>query len=191
MIPITLAYTQIEWSLDNATWVNATNTNNNFTIIEELDNGINESTQYYFRLRHVYDNDNSGWVYLTVRSETSGEISMSSLAVVGFLTLLSLLVLFLPKFVERFNEKEYTHTLIKGLIYALGILLLSLTSSVVASMSDNFGLGVNQEVFRFMFLLNWTAYCFIFFTILIFGKRSLDLWRMDKVSARRGDDGHD
>ena len=188
MLPLTMAFTQIQYSLDNSTWLNATSTNQNYTILEELDNGIDESTNYYFRIRFVYDNGNSDWSYVTSRTDTGGEASMGSLAIVGFLTLLSMFVLFLPRLINRFHEQDYVHTLIKGLVITLGIYLLSLTSVVVATISDTLGLGATQEVFRFMFFLNWTGYLVMFFTILFFGKRALDLWKMDKMNEKRGDD---
>ena len=178
--------TQIQYSLDNATWTNQTNTNQNHTIIEELRDGMDENTVYYFRLRNIYDNGNSSWVYTSTKTIPSGEIPMSSLAVIGFVTLITLGVFILPSKVGRFSKYNHYDYLFKGLIYTFGLLLLSLIAAMIATISDTFNLGVTQEVFRFLWFLEWGSYLSMFFVTLVFGKRALESWKVFKENKSMG-----
>jgi len=162
------------------------NTNQNYTIIEELGDGLNENTLYYYRLRNIYDNGNSSWVYTSTRTIPSGEIPMSSMAVIGFVTLITLGVFFIPSWIGRFSKFDHYDSLFRGLIYSVGLFLLSLIAGMIATISDTFGIGVTQEVFRFLWFLEWGSYLTIFFVILIFGKRSLESWKMFQENKSMG-----
>lgn len=93
LLPITVAYTEIQWSTDNVTFYALTNTSNTTIIIEGLDNGINESTQYCFRLRNVFDTGNSDWVYICQTTNTSGDIAMNDLAIIVLLVAFGILLI--------------------------------------------------------------------------------------------------
>ena len=189
--PQVLGWTQVEYSLDNVTWKNTTSTNNNLTIIEKLENGLDENTEYYFRLKNHYTNGASEWTYITTRTETSGEIPMSSLAIIGFVTLITIAVFILPNRVGRFSEYDHIDSLLKGLIYSFGLFLLSLITAMVGTVSETFSVGVTQEIFTFLFLIQWAAYFSILFVIILFTKRVITQWGQHIDNKRMGYDETD
>ena len=184
LIPYTTATIQIEVSLDNTTWRNITNINENGRQAVEV--SLNESTLYYFR----GTNDTANFTYFNQQTKTSGEIPLSSIAIIGFVTLLSLGVLFLPKMLKRFSDNEILNHALTGGCIVIGLFLLSLVSAMVATVSDTFKVGVTQEVFRFMYILNWTAYLTMCFIILLYGKKMLDTWKLNKEQERMGEDDY-
>ena len=179
-------FTQVQYSYDNVTFQNATNTNANYTILEELDDGINESTTYYFRVRHIYDNGTSNWTYMSTDTNTSGEVSMSSIAVVGFITLLTMLVFFLPRLVGQFSRDILLDTSLRGVCIIGGLLLLSLDVTVVVSIADKFNLGVNSILFRYLWLVNWTCYLSMVIVVLNYAHKGMTLWQEKKQNQRYG-----
>lgn len=182
-----IAYTDIDYSTDNLSWINYTQTNDNYVIIEELDDGIDENSVYYFRLRHVYDNYTSQWFYISSRTNTSGEVSMSSLAVVGFFTLLSFTLLFLPMFIRRMSDAPILDYVLKRLSIICGLFLLSLAITVTVTIADTFSLGVNDLLFTVLYICNWVIYLSMGALVLLFGKKVLEMWNDQKYQRRFGD----
>lgn len=179
-VPLCLGAVTIEWSDDNATWENITSvddTEQNGYLIN-----LQENTIYYFRAK----NDTSNWVYFNQRTKQSGEVTMSSIAIIGFVTMISLLVLFLPKIIKRFSANEVLDTACRGGCIAIGIFLLTLVTAMTATVSDTFSLGLETEIFRFMWLLQKAGYLIILFVVLRYGKLTLDCWNTNRYNRKMG-----
>ena len=175
----------VEYSIDNSTWENVTNVNEN-TNLAYVDN-LEEGILYYFRSH----NDTSEWTYFTQRTQVSGEKGMSSLAVTGFVVLITFGVLGLPFIVKRFSESDILNTSLKGVCYSLGLFLLALVTTMVGTLSNTFSLGVTTEIYRFLWLIQWASYLSMVIVVLGFGYRVLQLWQMKKQNRRYGIDNGD
>lgn len=114
------------------------------------------------------------------------ESSMATIAIIGFVTIISLMVLFLPKMIKRFSDNEILNTVTKGGCIALGIFLLTLVTAMTSTVSDKFGLGLNTEIFRFMWLLSRVGYLIILYVVLKYGKMTLDTWNQTKYNRKMG-----
>lgn len=177
-------YTQVQYSTDNLTFFNATLTNENKVILEELDNGINENQIYYFRIRHVYSDGTSNWSYITSFSDTSGELPMSSMAVLGFMTLFTMGIFFLPTFVKRFTKYEFADTAIRGSLFVMGIFLIMLDTVVAYSYSIHFNLGVDKPLYFIMWFVGWCGVIGAGILILSFGRRTLEQLKEHRTNRR-------
>jgi len=62
---------------------------------------------------------------------------------------------------------------------------------MVATLSDTFSLGVTTEIFRFLWLINWTTYIAIVIVVLTFGWKTLNLWKLRKHNKSMGYDGEE
>jgi len=158
VLPIALSYTEVDYSLDNTTWNHLINTNNNTIIIEGLNDGINEDTTYYFRLRNVYDTGTSDWVYGSKDTKTSGEIPMNDLALYLPVVLALLGVAFMFFFFAFKLDEE--HFILKIFLIIIGLVTLILVPSSFTSgfsgVQANF-LRITLWVFR-IFIIYLAVY---------------------------------
>jgi len=114
------------------------------------------------------------------------EDTMASLAVVVFILFITIAMFLLPKMVKRFSRNEILDTTLKGLCIVLGLYLLGLDTVMVVTIADNFGLGINKELFRLLWLINWGAYLTMFGVFFGFFLKVLRLWRLKKYNKRMG-----
>lgn len=114
------------------------------------------------------------------------EDEMASLAVVVFILFITIAIFSLPKLVKRFSTNDILDTTLKGLCIVLGLYLLALDTVMVVTIADNFGLGINRELFRLLWLINWGAYFSMMLVVLSFFLKVLKLWRTNKEKKRMG-----
>jgi len=68
----------------------------------------------------------------------------------------------------------------------MGLYLISLNVTIAVTLADNFTLGINQELFRFLWLINWTIYITMFIVIFKYLITTLQLWNAAKTLRRMG-----
>ena len=169
MIPIVLATHEVDCqtSQDNLTWVNVTSTLYGGCIDETSNLGyiqnIDENSNHYIRCR----NSSTNWAYAGQRTDTGGEIPMASLAIVIFI-LTIIVALFILPFKVRMAKSNILDGVLKRCCWILALWLLSLSTAMVATIADNAGIELTQELFRFMWLINWGAYLFMFYVFFSF-----------------------
>lgn len=111
------------------------------------------------------------------------EDEMASLAVTLFVMIITIGVFYIAFKVEFTNSKWSNH-MIKRVIIIFGLFLMSLNTVIVVTLSDVAGLGVNKELFRYLWMLNWSIYVsmiILFFTGVV---GALKLWKIEKVEKR-------
>lgn len=179
--------TDVQISSDNTTWKNITGSFYNGNIDETEKRAtthlLNESTSYCIRGK----NGTTNWQYICFNTKASGEVGMSSISITLFVLLITgvFFYLGLGKKVLLKNS-DVSNLLLKRACILMGLFLLSLDTTIILTMADNMGLGVTQEMFRFLWLINWSAYLmmvYIFWTGLIQGLR---LWKFKKHEKRMG-----
>ena len=114
------------------------------------------------------------------------EDTMASLAVVVFILFITIAIFLLPKIVKSFSKNEILDTTLKGLCIVMGLWLLALDTTMVVTIADTFGLGINRELFRLLWIINWGAYIAIMFVVFGFFFRVLKLWQIKKYKKRMG-----
>lgn len=179
------------WILEDACNLNNVRiTNSSGQIIQELslqDFGTTGFCNFTFNI------SSEGNYNYNLTAGDSGQINvqaketMASTAVMIFLLTITAAVFYIPTKVGSFSDKSYLNSLIRGLVYVFGLLLLSLDVTVAVTIADKFSLGVNQELFRFMWLINWSIYLSMFVVILTFGKHTLDSWQEIAKAKRMGE----
>ena len=76
--------------------------------------------------------------------------------------------------------------ILKGGCVLMGLYLLTLNMTIAVTLADNFTLGINQELFRFLWLINWVIYITMFIIIFKYLLETLQLWTAKKIMRRMG-----
>jgi len=83
-----------------------------------------------------------------------GEDKMASLSVMLFVCGITFALIFIGiKF--NFSDNIIANIIFKRVLILLGMFLLSLDTAIIVTMADNAGLGVNKELFRYLWMINW------------------------------------
>lgn len=121
---------------------------------------------------------------LIVESEDD---QMASLAITLFVLLITAAIFFVA-FKVKFTENELANFIIRRCLIILGIFLMSLNTVIVVTIADTFGLGVTQELFRYLWILNWVGYLAMFVLGVQTILRSLDMWKVLAQKKRMGEE---
>ncbi len=76
--------------------------------------------------------------------------------------------------------------ILKGGCVLTGLYFLSLNMTIAVTMADNFTLGINAELFRFLWLINWIIYITMFIIVFKYFVDVLQLWNAKKTMRRMG-----
>lgn len=116
-----------------------------------------------------------------------GEDRMASLSVTLFVGAITLALFYLGMN-HNFSKNSIANIIIKRCIIIVGLLLLSLDTAIIVTMADNAGLGVNKELFRYLWMINWAIYLFMVFLVYTTVLNILKLWDAGKKQKRMGND---
>ena len=116
------------------------------------------------------------------------EEEMTSMAVVIFIMIITLGVFFAPIIFKKFSNNYYLDSTLKGACIVFGLLLLSLDATIVVTVADNAKLGINKEIFRYLWMINWGAYIGMVVVVLGFGWKMLQAWKIDDHNRKMGYD---
>ncbi len=119
-------------------------------------------------------------------SDVDFKDNSSGVGIVFFLLFITGGVFLLPYLIKRFSADEILDFTLRNACIIAGLLLLSLTATVITTIADNANLGVSQELFRFLWLINWTIYIAIFIMVLRYLIKVLQLWTAKKIMRRMG-----
>ena len=186
LLPTVSAAIQIQISGDNTTW-EAIDITKYGGVINETNKtafaqNLNESTTYYIRAR----NTTTSWNYTSVSTNTSGEVTMASLAITIF-TLLVTCSMYGLAAKKEIVKNKYVNLIMRRSFLVLGIYFTIFTAAIMATISDNAGLGLTQEMFFFMKLFGWFGYPAMIFLMLSAIIQSFREMKIDKHNKRVGE----
>jgi len=191
IILLLLAATQVQgdngtiyYSSDGAEWnpitiQNMTNRSGTLTQLQE-------NTLYYLRC----ENETTNYSFVQ-RTKPAGEPGMASEGILLFMVVMTASLFLLPKLVGSFSQMHIVDMLAKKSCIIGGLLMLLLTLTVAATISETFGIGVKNEMFGLLSIVGYGIYIMIFFTVLSFGKDVLDSWGKNKQIRQRGREDRD
>ena len=114
-----------------------------------------------------------------------GEDKMASLSVMLFVCGITFVLFFIGiKF--DFSNSPVANLIIKRCIILLGMFLLSLDTAIILTMADNAGLGIEREMFRYLWLVNWSIYLFMLWMMWNTIVSVLKLWERLSKEKRMG-----
>ncbi len=180
VLPVVLAGTEIQYSEDNVTWYNVSDHNNETKKAYQW--SLQESTLYYFRGK----NDTTEWYYTYQQTKPSGEKEMGSLSVTLFVMAITAVFGFLPFYV-RFSKNALADYIMKRCCWIFAVSLLSLNTAIIVTMADKAGLGVTQELFTYLWIINWSLYLLIFYLSVSMFFNGIKLWKIRKQQKRMGE----
>jgi hypothetical protein len=151
LIPLTHGV-DIQYSLDNITWRNLTYMNEDTN--EGYQINLQPATLYYLRGRYKQGYD---WNYTTQRTKAGGESIMASLGILLFVNALAIGVFWVAAKI-KFTSNEVANFIIKRCLILIGLFFVTLNTTIAVTISDTFGLGVEDIIFTYLFLINWTIY---------------------------------
>ena len=119
------------------------------------------------------------------------EILPADLNIIGSIaiTLFILFVtggLFIFPLVKTFSKNEFVNLILKRCCWLIGIYLMVLNSSIMATIAQASGLDLTEEMFRYMLIFGWAGYCMMAFTVFKTLLDVLKLWRIKKENERVG-----
>lgn len=135
-------------------------------------NGVKTSGNYnlYINPSGIVGNDNTVGIIVPI-----------------FSILINLIILFLG-FKQVLLKNELSNFILRRSLLVLGIWLLVLNSSIMATIASYAGLDLNKEMFMFMEWFGWTGY--IAMIILVFTSiiQFMKAWKIKKTNQRNGGD---
>ena len=172
---------ELQYSLDNLTWENITNVDDSNEKGYQLN--LQPGTLVYFRGR----NGSSDWNYTSQRTKIAGEMMMAGLAITVFILLITG-TLFWLSMRKGLLSNKYTDFIVRRSFLVLGIFLMILNSAIMATIAENAGLELTNEMFLFMRLFSLVGYPVM--VLLVIGTliQSIKEWKTDKRNKRMGDD---
>jgi len=145
--------------------------------IEHLNDGNVE-----IELKDVTRNS-TGYYDVTVTFDLEEE-NMSSVAVIGFFTLLTLCLFYIPVYFESFTKNKFSNYLIKKSLIVFAMFCLLMTTTMVFSIVDKYNLGVDGLVRVSMFIIQWSIYVLLLWTVWGGLLKGLDLYKEQKNVER-------
>lgn len=109
--------------------------------------------------------------------------STSSVSIVLFILAITLTLFIIP-FFKTFSKIEITNLILKRSCWALAAYLMVLNSAILATISNNSGAGLNNEMFRYMFLFGIAGYMAITFLFISTIFNVLKMYRIKKDNER-------
>lgn len=86
----------------------------------------------------------------------------------------------------QFSKNVILAYVLRGGCVLMGLYLLTLDMTIAVTLADSFTLGINQELFRFLWLINWTIYITMFIIVFRYLLGVLKLWTAKKMMKRMG-----
>lgn len=141
----------------------------------------------------TFNHSQVGNYYYNISSGDTGLIiveakdDMASLSITIFIVLITIGVFILPFKVRKFSENKYLDSVLKGCCILMGLFLTSLDATMIVTISDNAGLGITNELFTYLFIINWAIYAAMIIVVLSFLFLMLKSWRIDKQKKSMGE----
>ena len=188
-LPTVMAYTEVDYSLDNLTWYEAGRTSNNYFVVEQMGNiggGLDDGTTYYFRARHIYADGISNYTYFTTATEQGGEpYPMAELAITFFMMAITGVLFYIP-FKIKFSPNKYVNLIIKRGCFVVGFFLMALNSAIMSTIADTAGLELTREMFTMMVIFGWGGWIAAIFMIFKTLIDTIQLYKIRKDNDRFG-----
>lgn len=113
-----------------------------------------------------------------------GEDEMASLAITIFILLITATLFWLST--RDLSKNKYVNIIVKRSALVLGIYLMILNSAIMATIAENAGLALTQEMFFFMRLFGFVGYPAMIFLMLGALIQSFKSMKEDKKEERTG-----
>jgi len=119
-----------------------------------------------------------------------GEDNMASLSIMIFVMAITLAFIFTGlKF--DFSKNPLANLIIKRCFILIGMFLVSLDTAMAVTIADNAGLGVNREIFRYLWIVNWSIYVFMAYLVYTTIINSVKLMNNISHDKRMGNEEYD
>ncbi len=116
-----------------------------------------------------------------------GADEMASLSVVAFLMMINIGVFWLPSKLNLVGN-SILNNILKKMMWIAGLALLALNMTIVRSIADSAGLGINTELFFYVNYFLWGIYFAIIFLFWNMMVSTMQMTRLKKAQKRMGED---
>ena len=179
------------WEYDSCTATTLEIYNSNKTLVDTInytDYGVggfcNVTWNITTRDTYYLNVSNKDTLSITVQSEDE---EMASISITIFILLVTGALFWLSAKKELLKNR-YADFIVRKSFIVLGIFLMILNSAIMATIAENAGIGLTQEMFFFMKLFGYLGYpamAYLAFSTLI---RSLKEWKIEKRNKRTGEE---
>ena len=130
---------------------------------------------------NITESGDSGSIHVRYEVDT-----MASFAIMFFMILITAVVFYVAWKSEFLQESPLAHYITKKLLYIIGMFLLALDFTIALAISDNFGIGVNNEMALMLFFAHRSTYVIFVAMFLTATINGLKLWKWEKQKRRMG-----
>lgn len=109
-----------------------------------------------------------------------------SIAVTIFILVVTGILFFLPKIFGKLSDTPWLDLIFRRSCYVIAMFLMSLNSVIMASIANAASLGINDELFMYMFLFGWGGYILMVILVLATLFELIGMWNENKFNKRMG-----
>ena len=121
---------------------------------------------------------------ITSSGDRVGGSGAAGIGILALLIIINVGMFFIAR--ASLSKNQILSYVLRGGCVLMGLYLLSLNMTIAVTLADNFTLGINQELFRFLWLINWTIYITMFIVVFRYFLGTLQLWNAKKTLRRMG-----
>ena len=116
-----------------------------------------------------------------------GEDMSGGISITLFILIATAIFGLLP-FYTRFSKSEIANLVLRRGSWLIAIFLMILNSGIMATIAENAGIPLTQEMFMFMTIFGWGGYLFMAYFVIKTLFDVLATYKQQKHQARYGDD---
>ena len=121
---------------------------------------------------------------ITSSGERAGGSGSAGIGILALLIIINVGVFAIAR--ASLSKNQILSYVLRGGCVLMGLYLLSLNMTIAVTLADNFTLGINSELFRFLWLINWVIYITMFIIVFRYLLGTLQLWTAKKTLRRMG-----
>jgi hypothetical protein len=121
---------------------------------------------------------------VTNSGESAGDDASPSIAIMFLLISITVGVFGLSRM--ELSQNNILNYVLKGALTIGGMYLVTINMTIAVTLADVFGLGILNELFRYLWLINWSIYLLIFIFVFKYMLGALSLWNQKKKQKRMG-----
>ena len=120
-----------------------------------------------------------------------GDDEMASLSIGIFVLLVALSFFIVPIIVKKFSDNWFVDLIIRRSSLVMGLYLMMMNAAIFSTISEAAGLGLENEMFRYMWMFGWAGWIAIVFLVTKTALDSISFVKISQKKKRMGLDGEE
>lgn len=121
---------------------------------------------------------------VTSSGEGAGDDASPSIAIMFLLILITGGVFLLSRM--ELSQNNILNYVLRGALTIGGMYLITINMTIALTLADVFKLGILKELFRYLWLINWSIYLLMFIFVFKYMIGTMSLWNQKNKQKRMG-----